>query len=77
MLKAKDLQDQTKEELEAKLHSVEEGLYKLRFQASTGRLDRPHVISVARKDIARIKTVLRQKELDKEGQVKNEAKKAE
>ncbi|MFH1776680.1 MAG: 50S ribosomal protein L29 [Candidatus Omnitrophota bacterium] len=67
MLKAKDLRELSEKELETKLHSLEQELYNLRFQRSTSRLDKPHLIKTARKDIARVKTVINliKKEKDK------------
>ena len=50
-------------ELENELSNLKAELFKLRFQSATNQLDNPLQIKAVRKDIARIKTVLREKEL--------------
>ena len=62
-MKAIELKEQTKEELETKLLEIKKSLFSLRLQKSTGQLENPLKIRNLRKDIARIKTVLREKEL--------------
>jgi large subunit ribosomal protein L29 len=58
-MKAADLRDLTQEELEAKLKEVAEELFNLNFQHSRQQLDNTARLGQARKDLARIKTVLR------------------
>ena len=60
-MKAADLRDLTLEELQAKLKEVSEELFNLNFQHSRQQLDNTVRLGQARKDLARIKTVLRQK----------------
>ena len=55
----RDLED---EELLAKLREAKEELFNLRFQAATGQVEKTHRVNEVRKDIARIKTVLRAKQ---------------
>ncbi|SDW90625.1 LSU ribosomal protein L29P [Marininema mesophilum] len=62
-MKAKELFDMTTAEIEQKLTSLKEELFNLRFQAATGQLDNPARIRQVRKDIARAKTVVREREL--------------
>ena len=62
-VKTKEYNDYTKPELEDKLRQLEEEIFKLKFQAKTAKLDKPHKIKLVRKDIARVKTFLRQVEL--------------
>jgi len=62
-VKAKDLRDLSDEELEKKLSEAKEELFNLRFQLSTGQLDNPLKIRQVRKDIARIETIRREREL--------------
>ena len=50
-------------DLEAKLRESKEELFNLRFQLATGQLDNNRRLGVVRKDIARIYTVLREREL--------------
>ncbi|MFH1595209.1 MAG: 50S ribosomal protein L29 [Pseudomonadota bacterium] len=57
-MKAADLRDLTQEELEAKLKEVSEVLFNLNFQHSRQQLDNTARLGQARKDLARIKTVL-------------------
>ena len=61
-MKAKDLRDMTTAELEAKLADLKKDLFFLRMQHATNQLDNPLKINVVKKDIARIKTVIREKE---------------
>jgi len=58
-MKAADLRDLTQEELEAKLKEVSEELFNLNFQHSRQQLDNTARLGQARKDLARIQTVLR------------------
>ena len=53
----------TNEELEAKLKDLKAELFNLRFQLAINQLDNPMRISAVKKDIARVKTVLRENEL--------------
>ncbi len=73
-MKIKEIKEQTREELEAKLAEVKKSLFNLKFQKATGQLENPLKLRNLRKDIARIKTLLREKELgiktDKENKKK-------
>ncbi len=62
-MKAKELAELTTAEIEQKLRSLKEELFNLRFQKATGQLENPARIRQVRKDIARAKTVLREREL--------------
>ena len=62
-MKANKLIDMTDAELERKVSDFKEELFNLRFQLATGQLDNPSRIKDVRKDIARCKTVIRQREL--------------
>jgi large subunit ribosomal protein L29 len=59
-----ELRDLPDEELEAKLAEAKEELFNLRFQLVTGQLDNPMRIKQMRKQVARIMTVLRERELE-------------
>ena len=61
-MKAKELRDMTTAELEAKLADLKKDLFVLRMQHATNQLDNPNKINVVKKDIARIKTIIREKE---------------
>lgn len=58
---ATELNEKSVDELKAELLSQLESAFKLRMQKSTGQLNQVHLLKQARRDIARIKTVLRQK----------------
>lgn len=60
-MKAQDLNEKTVEELNQELLSQLEEQFKLRMQKSTGQLEQTHLLKDSRRDIARIKTVIRQK----------------
>lgn len=62
-MKAKDLRQLSDEELRKKLQDSKEELFKLRFQLATNQLDNPMKIREVRRNIARLKTILREREL--------------
>ena len=63
MMKANELRDKTTAELEAQLTSLKKDLFFLRMQHATNQLDNPIKIQTVKKDIARVKTILREREL--------------
>lgn len=63
MMKANELRDKTTAELEAQLTSLKKDLFFLRMQHATNQLDNPMKIQTVKKDIARVKTILREREL--------------
>jgi large subunit ribosomal protein L29 len=67
---AQELRDLTPGDLEIRLLETKEELFNLRFQNATGQLDNYKRLGQLRKDVARIKTLIRQNELQ---QVSNEA----
>jgi large subunit ribosomal protein L29 len=69
-VKAKKLRELTDEELNRKVADYKEELFNLRFQLATGQLDNPMRIRDVRKNIARCKTVLRQREIGIESNVR-------
>jgi large subunit ribosomal protein L29 len=60
---AGEFREQASEELVARLDGLKEELFNLRFQLATGQLDNPSRIREVRHDVARILTVLREREL--------------
>ena len=60
---AAELREQTEEELVTKLRESKEELFNLRFQMATGQLDNNRRLRTVRHEIARIYTVLREREL--------------
>jgi large subunit ribosomal protein L29 len=63
-MKGKEFRELTKEELLKKKKDFREEAFNLRFQHSTGQLENTARIKLIRKDIARIETALREKELN-------------
>jgi large subunit ribosomal protein L29 len=61
--KAQDLRSLEDDELVSKLKEAKEELFNLRFQAATGQLENHGRLNAVRKEIARIYTVLREREL--------------
>jgi len=64
-LKTKDLRGMSDEQLGLTLKDVEKHLFQLRFQSATDRLETPSEIRKAKRDIARVKTVQRERDLAK------------
>ena len=62
-MKAEDLRDLNETELAERLAQAKTELFNLRFQLATGQLDNPMKLKEAKRDIARIKTVAREREL--------------
>jgi len=61
-MKAKELKELTKEELAKRRRDLKEELFNLRFQHSTGQLENTARLNTLKKDVARIETVLSEKE---------------
>ena len=64
-MKAKEIKEVrglSVEKLEAKLQELKKDLFMLRMQHATNQLDNPMQIAAVKKDIARIKTIIREKE---------------
>ena len=57
-----DLREKSAEELNKELLKLREEQFRLRMQQSTGQLGQPHLLRVTQKDIARVKTVLTEKQ---------------
>ena len=62
MMKAKELKNLSVEELTNKLDELKKDLFMLRMQHATNQLDNPMQIGAVKKDIARVKTIIREKE---------------
>lgn len=58
-MKMQELRNLSQEELVQKERSLKEELFKLNAQRFTGRVEKPHQFSMIKRDIARIKTILR------------------
>jgi len=62
-MKANEIRDLTTAEIEEKIKSLKEELFNLRFQLATGQLENTARIREVRKAIARMKTVIREREI--------------
>ena len=62
-MRASEVREMTTAELESKLKDLKAELFNLRFQLAINQLDNPMRISAVKKDIARVKTVLRENEI--------------
>lgn len=62
-MKIQDIRDLSTQELEDKIKDLKEELFNLRFQNATNQLENPMRIVSVKKDIARVKTVLKEKEI--------------
>ena len=62
MMKAKELKNLSVEELTKKLDELKKDLFMLRMQHATNQLDNPMQLNAVKKDIARVKTIIREKE---------------
>lgn len=63
-MKMKEINEKTKEELELKLADVKKNLFSIKFKKASGQLENYMMINSLKKDIARINTLIRGKELN-------------
>lgn len=63
-MKAEEIRDLSQQEIERRLRELKEEFFNLRFQNATGQLDNPMRLKQVKRDIARLKTVQRQRELE-------------
>lgn len=63
MSKPSELREMSSEQLDFQMKEVQKQLFQLRFQSATEKLDAPSNLRKFRREIARIKTILRQREL--------------
>ncbi|MDR3635742.1 MAG: 50S ribosomal protein L29 [Isosphaeraceae bacterium] len=66
MTKAAELRDHNDEQLDLLLKETQQHLFRLRLQSETERLEAPSEIIKARREVARIKTILRLREIERE-----------
>jgi large subunit ribosomal protein L29 len=66
MTKPAELREQTDEQLDLLLKETQQNLFRLRLQSETERLEAPSEIIKAKREIARIKTILRLREIEQE-----------
>ena len=63
MTKPAQLREMSRDQLEFQLREVQQQLFQLRFQSATEKLDAPSNLRKYRREIARMKTIMRQREL--------------
>lgn len=63
-MKIKEIQELTPKELLSRKRELKEEMFNLRIQQQSSQLERPHLIRVARRNVARIETVLSRKAHD-------------
>ena len=61
----KEIRELSSEEIRSRIDEAKEELFNLRFQQATGSLEKPSRITELRKLVARMKTILRERELTK------------
>lgn len=66
-MKSAEIRDLNADEINARITQLQEELFRLRFRSATQELENPMLLRTLRKDIARLKTVLRERELTSEG----------
>ncbi len=66
LLKIKELRELSNKDLEGKIREAKKELFNLRMKQSTGTLEKPSKIKELRKDVARMKTIMRERELNEE-----------
>lgn len=62
MIDVAELRDLTVDDLQARAHELEDQLFRMRIQQSLGQLDAPLKLRLTRRDLARIKTVITEKQ---------------
>ena len=62
-MKASDIREMSLEEMDAQLRTLKEELFNLRFQLAANQLENTARLKAVKKDIARVKTVIREREL--------------
>ena len=67
-MNAKEIRDNTLPELNEKLKKLKDELFHLRFQHAINQLDNPMSIKAVKKDIARVQTIIREKELSEKAE---------
>lgn len=62
-MKAKEIRDLSNDELQKKVADLKVELFNLRFRAAPGQLENPSSIKDVKKDMARVKTIIREREI--------------
>lgn len=62
-MKASDVRELSNDEINAKISEAQEELFRLRFRSATQQIENPSLIKSLRRDVARMRTILRQREM--------------
>lgn len=62
-MKASEIREKSQTELQEELHELKSELFKLRFQLATNQLENPMKLKEVKRSIARIKTIMREREI--------------
>ncbi|CAN5825054.1 50S ribosomal protein L29 [soil metagenome] len=65
-MKVADVRELTTEEIHARIEQLQEELFRLRFRAATMELENPMLLRTLRRDVARLKTVVHERQLAEE-----------
>ena len=66
-MKAQEIREWENSEIQARLGELKQELFRLKFRSATMQLENPRLINNIRKDIARLNTILRERELAQQG----------
>jgi large subunit ribosomal protein L29 len=66
-MKTADVRELTTDEVTARIEQLQEELFRLRFRRATMEIENPMLLRTIKRDVARLKTVLRERELSSEG----------
>lgn len=66
-MKASEIRDLTVDEIEARIEGFQEEIFRLRFRSATQEIENPMLLRTLRRDIARLKTVLAERQPESEG----------
>ncbi len=68
-MKVKEIRNMSSEDLKKKADDLKGELFNLRFRLATGQLDNPQSIKMIKKDIARVKTIIRERQLQERKEI--------
>jgi large subunit ribosomal protein L29 len=66
-MKTAEVRELTTDEVTARIEQLQEELFRLRFRRATMEIENPMLLRTIKRDVARLKTVLRERELSSEG----------
>lgn len=66
-MKAEDIRDMTDEQIVDRVRELEEERFRLRFRSATQELENPTLLRTLKRDIARLKTIARERQIAQQG----------